>query len=349
MFHWLPSINSNMTILITGGAGFIGCNFAKLWLSQESEPIINLDKLTYAGRVENFADEKDNANYEFIKGDMGDSELVDKLLKEKTPRAIINFAAESHVDRSITGGDDFIQSNIIASYNLLKSAYEYWLSLDDNAKENFRFVQISTDEVYGSLNFDEPAFTETSPQAPSSIYSASKAASDNLAHAYFKTYGLPVIITHSSNNYGSFQFPEKLIPVMILKALHNEPLPVYGNGKNIRDWIHVEDNCQAIKTVLQKGKAGETYNIGGENETDNLSLVKSLCDILDQKRPRQDGKSYAEQISFVTDRLGHDLRYAINIDKIKKELGWQPQKDLTQGLTSTIEWYLAHEDSYNRC
>ena len=337
-----------MTILITGGAGFIGCNFAKLWLKLESEPIVNLDKLTYAGRVENFAEEEKNPNYKFVKGDMGDSELVDELLKQEKPKAIINFAADSHVDRSITGSDAFIENNIIATYNLLKSAYAYWLSLDATAKQNFRFVQISTDEVYGELDFDEEAFTEKTPQAPSSIYSASKAASDNLVHAYFKTYGLPVIITHSSNNYGCFQFPEKLIPLMILKALKGEELPVYGDGKNIRDWIHVEDNCQAIMTVLQKGKVGQTYNIGGQNETDNLSLVKTLCKLLDEKRPRQDGKSYAEQIAFVTDRLGHDLRYAINIDKIKRELGWQPQKDLQQGLASTIKWYLDNEDSYNR-
>lgn len=346
-----------MTILITGGAGFIGCNFARLWLNQHNEKLINLDKLTYAGNRLNFADFADSDNYEFVRADIGDSVLVADLLKRNCPRAIIHFAAESHVDRSIQGGEDFISTNINGSYNLLKHAHAYWQALPVSAQEQFRFLHVSTDEVYGSLNFNDSAFTESSRYCPSGLYSASKAASDHLAYAYFRTHGLPVIITHSSNNYGPYQFPEKLIPLMILNAITGKSLPVYAEGKNIRDWLYVEDNCRALLAVLERGRIGETYNIGGQCEISNIELVQKLCDLLDKARPLESRQSYRQQITFVEDRLGHDLRYALDVGKIKREIGWQANTNIQQGLVATVDWYLqnsewlkqVHADSATGC
>ena len=328
-------------ILITGGAGFIGSNFVLNWLSNpDADGIINLDKLTYAGNLETLAALKSDPRHIFVQGDIGDKTLVDKLFKEYHPRAIVNFAAESHVDRSIHGPAEFIQTNIVGTFNLLECARQYWSLLQGSEKERFRFHHVSTDEVYGSLSASDPAFRETNPYEPNSPYSASKAASDHLVRAWFYTYGLPVVTTNCSNNYGPYHFPEKLIPLIILNALDGKPLPVYGDGQQIRDWLYVGDHCSAIREVLANGRLGETYNIGGWNEKTNLDVVKIICAILDELKPRADKKSYEEQITFVKDRPGHDRRYAIDASKIEKELGWQPTETFDTGIRKTVQWYL---------
>ena len=328
-------------ILVTGGAGFIGSNFVQDWLANNAaEEIINLDKLTYAGNLDNLASLKNDRRHIFVRGDIGDQALVKKLLVEYQPRAIVNFAAESHVDRSIHGPTDFIQTNIVGTFNLLECAREYWNSLEGSVKERFRFHHVSTDEVYGSLSLTEPAFTETHSYEPNSPYSASKAASDHLVRAWFHTYGFPVVTTNCSNNYGPYHFPEKLIPLVILNAPNGKPLPIYGDGQQIRDWLYVGDHCSAIREVLDKGRLGETYNIGGWNEKANLDVVKTICSILDQLKPRADGKLYADQITFVKDRLGHDRRYAIDAGKVERELGWKPAETFETGIRKTVQWYL---------
>jgi dTDP-glucose 4,6-dehydratase len=328
-------------ILVTGGAGFIGGNFVLDWLKDPSaEGIINLDKLTYAGNLVTLDSIKSDPRYVFVHGDIGDQELVTNLLKEHQPRAIVNFAAESHVDRSIHGPAEFVQTNIVGTFNLLECARSYWSVLDDSKKAGFRFHHVSTDEVYGSLSVSDPAFTETNPYEPNSPYSASKAASDHLVRAWFHTYGFPVVTTNCSNNYGPYHFPEKLIPLVILNALNGKPLPIYGDGQQIRDWLYVGDHCSAIREVLAKGKLGETYNIGGWNEKANIDVVKTICIILDELKPKADGKSYAEQITFVTDRPGHDRRYAIDASKLKRELGWKPKETFDTGIKKTVQWYL---------
>ena len=328
-------------ILVTGGAGFIGGNFVLDWLSNPSaEGIINLDKLTYAGNLATLDPLKADPRHIFIHGDIGDKSLLAKLLDQYQPRAIVNFAAESHVDRSIHGPAEFIQTNILGSFNLLECAREYWNKLEKQAQEQFRFHHVSTDEVYGSLSLTDPAFTETNPYEPNSPYSASKAASDHLVRAWFHTYGLPVVTTNCSNNYGPYHFPEKLIPLVILNALAGKPLPIYGDGQQIRDWLYVGDHCSAIREVLAKGKLGETYNIGGWNEKPNIEVVKTICQILDELKPRSDGKSYSEQITFVKDRPGHDRRYAIDASKIERDLGWRPAETFDTGIQKTVQWYL---------
>jgi dTDP-glucose 4,6-dehydratase len=332
------------TILVTGGAGFIGSNFVLHWLQSESSALVNLDKLTYAGNPRNLDSVADNPGYEFVRADIADSAAVRALLSKHQVRAIVHFAAESHVDRSIYGPGEFIQTNINGTFALLEEAKAYWQALNPQDRERFRFLHVSTDEVYGSLRPDDPPFSETTPYAPNSPYAASKAASDHLVRAYHHTYGLPTLTTNCSNNYGPFQFPEKLIPLMILNALHGKPLPVYGDGKNVRDWLFVEDHCTAIRTVLREGKLGETYNVGGRSEKNNLEVVNTVCDTLDQLRPRADGKPYRSQIAFVKDRPGHDRRYAIDADKIERELHWRPQATFDTGLRRTIQWYLDHED-----
>lgn len=329
-------------ILVTGGAGFIGSNFVLEWCTASAEPVINLDKLTYAGNAENLAALKDSPRHQLVVGDIGDRALLARLLQQHQPRAIINFAAESHVDRSIHGPGEFIQTNIVSTFNLLQEVLNYWRGLDATAQTAFRFLHVSTDEVYGSLERDDPAFSETHQYQPNSPYSASKAASDHLVRAYQHTYDLPTLTTNCSNNYGPYQFPEKLIPLMIHHALHGKPLPIYGDGQNIRDWLYVSDHCSAIRRVLEQGRVGETYNIGGNSEMTNLSVVYTLCDILDQHQARADGKSYREQITYVTDRPGHDRRYAIDASKISSELGWQPQETFTSGISKTVRWYLDH-------
>lgn len=323
-------------IIVTGGAGFIGSNFILDWLDHHKEPVINIDKLTYAGHLENLKTVTNHPNYTFVQGDINDRKLIDDLFAKHKPRALIHFAAESHVDRSITGPAEFIQTNILGTFNLLEAAKNYY---ENNNASDFRFVHVSTDEVYGSLNSHDPAFTETTPYAPNSPYSASKASSDHLVRAYFHTYGLPVLTTNCSNNYGPRQFTEKLIPLMILTALNQKPLPIYGDGKNIRDWLYVADHCSAIRTVLEKGKLGEVYNIGGNAEKDNLTVVHKICEILDKVKPLKNS-SYKNLISFVKDRPGHDRRYAINSHKIQTQLGWSPQENFDSGLQKTIEWYL---------
>ena len=328
-------------ILVTGGAGFIGSNFVMDWLANSSaEGIVNLDKLTYAGNVANFESLKGNERHIFVHGDIGDQLLVKKLLAEHHPRAIINFAAESHVDRSIHGPIDFIQTNIVGTFNLLECARDYWNTLDSSEKAVFRFHHVSTDEVYGSLSLTAPAFTEKNPYEPNSPYSASKAASDHLVRAWFHTYGFPVVTTNCSNNYGPYHFPEKLVPLVILNALDSKPLPIYGDGQQIRDWLYVSDHCSAIREVLARGRLGETYNIGGWNEKANLDVVKTICLILDQLKPRADGNSYANQITFVKDRPGHDRRYAIDASKVECEFGWKPAETFESGIRKTIQWYL---------
>jgi len=328
-------------ILVTGGAGFIGSNFVGRWLALEFEPVVVLDKLTYAGNLENLARWRGHSNLVFVRGDIGDGNLVDQLLVRHRPRAIVHFAAESHVDRSIHGPGEFVTTNVNGTFALLESARGYWQALSGSEREGFRFLHISTDEVYGSLSAGDPPFTESTPYAPNSPYSASKAASDHMVRAYFHTYGLPVLTTNCSNNYGPFQFPEKLIPLMILTALRGEALPVYGDGKNVRDWLHVEDHCSAIRTVLNAGRTGEVYNIGGNSERTNIEVVRQLCRSLDGLRPRASGP-YEELISFVKDRPGHDRRYAINSSKISQELGWEPTYTFEDGLRTTVEWYLSH-------
>ena len=329
-----------MAILVTGGAGFIGGNFVLDWLVQSDEAVINLDKLTYAGNLETLASLKDHKGHIFVQGDIGDKALLDKLLVQYKPRAIINFAAESHVDRSIHGPEDFIQTNIVGTFHLLESVRAYYNGLNDADKAAFRFLHVSTDEVYGSLAPDAPAFTEQHPYEPNSPYSASKAASDHLVRAYHHTYGLPVLTTNCSNNYGPYHFPEKLIPLMIVNALAGKPLPVYGDGMQVRDWLYVKDHCSAIRRVLEAGRLGETYNVGGWNEKPNIEIVQRICALLDEKRPRADGKSYAEQITYVIDRPGHDRRYAIDARKLERELGWKPAETFETGIAKTVQWYL---------
>jgi len=330
-------------ILVTGGAGFIGSNFVLDWIKNSTEPVINLDKLTYAGNLENLTSLQGNAQHLFVKGDIGDAELVAKLLKEHRPRAILNFAAESHVDRSILGPEDFIQTNIVGTFHLLEAVRAYWNGLEGAEKTDFRFLHISTDEVYGSLGKDDPAFTETHRYEPNSPYSASKAASDHLVRAYHHTYGLPVLTTNCSNNYGSYHFPEKLIPLIIHNALAGKPLPIYGDGQQVRDWLYVTDHCSAIRRVLESGKLGETYNVGGWNEKANLDVVHTLCATLDELQPRADGAKYETQITFVTDRPGHDRRYAIDATKLERELGWKPTETFETGIRKTVEWYLHNQ------
>ena len=331
-------------ILVTGGAGFIGSNFVLDWLLQNDESVINLDKLTYAGNLENLAALNNDPRHLFVRGDIGDAQLVGKLLAAHRPRAIVNFAAESHVDRSIHGPEDFIETNIVGTFHLLEAVRAYWSRLADAEKSGFRFLHVSTDEVYGSLTKNDPAFRETNRYEPNSPYSASKAASDHLVRAYHHTYGLPVLTTNCSNNYGPYHFPEKLIPLMIVNALAGKSLPVYGDGQQIRDWLYVKDHCSAIRRVLEKGRLAEVYNIGGWNEKANLDIVYTVCALLDELRPRPDSKSYREQITFVTDRPGHDRRYAIDARKIERELGWKPVETFATGIRKTVQWYLDNQD-----
>lgn len=335
-------------ILVTGAGGFIGANFALDWLQSNDEPILVLDKLTYASNIKNLDPIKNDKRFTFVKGDINDKELIKTLLEQYQPRAVINFAAESHVDRSITSPEDFIKTNINGVFNLLEVAKNYWQTLTDSQKENFRFLQVSTDEVYGSLDLQDPPFKETTPYSPNSPYSASKAAADHLVNAYHHTYGLPTLITNCSNNYGPYQFPEKLIPFMIISALNDKPLRVYGDGMQIRDWLYVGDHCDGIKTVLAKAPVGKKYNIGGKNEKTNLDVVKTICTILDELQPRKG--SYADLITHVTDRPGHDRRYAIDASKIEKELQWQPKESFETGIYKTVHWYiknLTHFDGTN--
>jgi dTDP-glucose 4,6-dehydratase len=333
-----------MTVLITGGAGFIGANFVLDWVAHTSEKIVNLDKLTYAGNLESLASLNTHPQHVFVQGDIGDANLVSQLLAEHQPRAVLNFAAESHVDRSIHGPGDFIETNIVGTFRLLESVRGYWhnLSAEDQAK--FRFLHVSTDEVYGSLTPQAPAFTEQHPYEPNSPYSASKAASDHLVRAWHHTYGLPVLTTNCSNNYGPLHFPEKLIPLMIVNALAGKPLPVYGDGMQVRDWLYVKDHCSAIRRVLEGGRLGETYNVGGWNEKPNIDIVKTVCALLDELRPRADGQSYATQITYVKDRPGHDRRYAIDARKLEKELGWKPAETFETGIRKTVAWYLENTE-----
>ncbi|MBV1931529.1 MAG: dTDP-glucose 4,6-dehydratase [Porticoccaceae bacterium] len=332
-----------MTILVTGGAGFIGSNYIIDWLNGSDETVINLDKLTYAGNLDNLALIRDHDKYIFVRGDIGNKALLARLLTQYSPRTILNFAAESHVDRSISGPESFIQTNIVGTFNLLESVLSYWHELSSPAKEAFRFLHVSTDEVYGSLASTEPAFRETNPYQPNSPYSASKASSDHLVRAYHHTYGLPVLTTNCSNNYGPYQFPEKLIPLVIHNALAGEPLPIYGDGSNVRDWLYVGDHCAAIRRVLEAGQPGEVYNIGGINEKTNLEVVTLLCALLDELKPHSDGEPYAEQITFVTDRAGHDQRYAVDAGKIESELGWAPTQSFESGIRVTVQWYLENQ------
>ena len=331
-----------MTLLVTGAAGFIGANFVLDWLASSQEPIINLDKLTYAGNLETLSSLQGDARHVFVQGDIGDAELVNRLLAEHQPRAVLNFAAESHVDRSIHGPVDFIETNIVGTFRLLESVRGYWSALPESRKSAFRFLHVSTDEVYGSLAKDDPAFAETHRYEPNSPYSASKAASDHLVRAWHHTYGLPVLTTNCSNNYGPYHFPEKLIPLMIVNALAGKPLPVYGDGMQIRDWLYVKDHCSAIRRVLEAGRLGETYNVGGWNEKPNIEIVKTVCALLDELRPRANGQPYAQQISYVTDRPGHDRRYAIDARKLEAELGWKPAETFGSGIRKTVQWYLAN-------
>jgi len=364
-----------MTIFVTGGAGFIGANFVLDWLAASDEPVVNLDKLTYAGNPETLASLQGDARHQLVQGDIGDSALVSRLLAEHQPRAVVNFAAESHVDRSIHGPGDFIETNIVGTFRLLEAVRGYWLQLpqenmdrfvprDDGGmsgeaqqaviasearqsmvtQQGFRFLHVSTDEVYGSLAKGDPAFSENHRYEPNSPYSASKAASDHLVRAWHHTYGLPVLTTNCSNNYGPYHFPEKLIPLMIVNALAGKPLPVYGDGMQIRDWLYVKDHCSAIRRVLEAGRLGEVYNVGGWNEKPNIEIVKTVCALLDELRPRADGKPYAEQISYVTDRPGHDRRYAIDARKLEAELGWKPAETFETGIRKTVEWYLANHE-----
>ena len=330
-------------ILITGGAGFIGANFVLDWLHNHDEPVLNLDKLTYAGNLKNLSSLNRDTRHVFVQGDIGDRELVKQLLVQYRPRAIVNFAAESHVDRSIHGPEDFIQTNVVGTFHLLEESRHYWSGLPEREKTAFRFLHVSTDEVYGSLQADDAPFTETTPYAPNSPYSASKAASDHLVRAYHHTYGMPVLTTNCSNNYGPYQFPEKLIPLMILNATQGKPLPIYGDGMNVRDWLYVTDHCSAIRTVLQGGRVGETYNVGGWNEMPNIEIVKIVCALLDEMRPDKAGP-YARLLNYVKDRPGHDRRYAIDASKIHSELGWKPAETFETGIRKTVRWYLDNMD-----
>ena len=334
-------------ILVTGGAGFIGANFVLDWLANAehgTEPVVNLDKLTYAGNLENLASLQGDARHTFVQGDIGDSALVAQLLATHRPRAVVHFAAESHVDRSIHGPEDFIQTNVMGTFKLLEAVRPYWQAWAATEKEAFRFLHVSTDEVYGSLSKGEPAFAETHAHEPNSPYSASKAASDHLVRAWHHTYGLPVVTTNCSNNYGPYHFPEKLIPLMIVNALAGKPLPVYGDGMQVRDWLYVKDHCSAIRRVLEAGRVGETYNVGGWNEMPNIDIVHTVCALLDELRPKADGSSYTAQITHVTDRPGHDRRYAIDARKLEAELGWKPAETFETGIRKTVQWYLSNPE-----
>lgn len=328
-------------ILVTGGAGFIGGNFVLDWLANPAaEGIVNLDKLTYAGNLATLKSLEKDTRHVFVQGDIGDYDLVLSLLKKHQIRAVVNFAAESHVDRSIHGPSDFIQTNVVGTFNLLEAVRAYWTELPENEKQVLRFLHVSTDEVYGTLSPTDPAFSETNPYEPNSPYSASKAASDHLVRAWYHTYGLPVLTTNCSNNYGPYHFPEKLIPLVILNALAGKPLPIYGDGQQIRDWLYVKDHCSAIRRVLEAGKLGETYNVGGWNEKPNLDVVNTICSILDALRPKTDGAKYSTQIAYVKDRPGHDRRYAIDATKLERELGWKPAETFETGIQKTVQWYL---------
>jgi dTDP-glucose 4,6-dehydratase len=329
-----------MTILVTGGAGFVGANFVLDWLAAERDSVINLDKLTYAGNIENLASLRGDPRHVFVQGDIGDQPLLSDLLHEYCPRAVLNFAAETHVDRSIHSPSEFIRTNVVGTFNLLEVVRRYWSELPQPGKQSFRFLHISSDEVYGSLQATDSPFRETDAYEPNSPYSASKAASDHFVRAWHHTYGLPVLSTNCSNNYGPYHFPEKLIPLCILNALEGKPLPLYGDGQQIRDWIYVKDHCSAIRRVLEAGRVGETYNVGGWNEKTNLEVVKTICRILDEAKPRQDGKSYAQQITFILDRPGHDRRYAIDPGKLERSLGWKPEETFETGIRKTVQWYL---------
>jgi dTDP-glucose 4,6-dehydratase len=329
-------------ILVTGGLGFIGSNFVLDWLAQSDEPVLNLDKQTYAGNPANLQSLQNDSRHVLVKGDIGDAALVAELLKKHQPRAIINFAAESHVDRSIHGPEAFVETNVMGSFRLLEATRQHWGALSADARAAFRFLHVSTDEVYGSLKATDPAFTENHQYEPNSPYSASKAASDHLVRAYHHTYGLPVLTTNCSNNYGPYHFPEKLIPLMIVNALDGKALPIYGDGMQVRDWLYVKDHCSAIRTVLAGGQVGETYNVGGWNEKPNIDIVHTVCALLDEFRPRADGQSYKVQITYVTDRPGHDRRYAIDASKIERELGWRPAETFESGIRKTVQWYLEH-------
>lgn len=333
-----------MTILVTGGSGFIGSNLVRMLLSTQDEQIVNLDKLTYAGNPQNLLGCEDDGRYIFQHGDIGDSELVARLLEVHRPRAVLNLAAESHVDRSIGGPQEFIDTNIVGTFCLLQEVRRYWSGLNNHYKDSFRFLHVSTDEVYGSLGAVDPAFTEDHRYAPNSPYAASKAASDHLVRAWHHTFGLPVVTTNCSNNYGPYHFPEKLIPLMILNALSGKELPIYGDGLQVRDWLHVEDHCRAILLVLKSGRVGETYNIGGCNEKTNLEVVNTVCILLDELRPRTDGARYSDQIRYVSDRPGHDRRYAIDARKMEIELGWKPVESFESGLRKTVQWYLDNSE-----
>lgn len=337
-----------MTILVTGGAGFIGANFVRDWLSRSEEPVVNLDKLSYAGNLDNLAGLEDDARHTFVHGDIGDTDLLAQLLRAHRVRAVLNFAAETHVDRSIDSPAAFVDNNVMATSRLLEAVRAYWNTLEGAARADFRFLHVSTDEVYGSLAPEAPAFAETHRYQPNSPYAASKAAADHLVRAWHHTYGLPVLTTNCSNNYGPYQFPEKLIPLVIHKALQGEPLPVYGDGRQVRDWLFVGDHCAALRRVLEAGAPGETYNVGGNQEMANIDVVRLLCSILDELRPRADGVSYATQIAFVTDRPGHDRRYAIDATRLERELGWRPQETFATGIRQTVAWYLDHGDWVGR-
>ena len=337
-----------MTILVTGGAGFIGANFVRDWLSRSEEPVVNLDKLSYAGNLDNLAGLEDDARHTFVHGDIGDTDLLAQLLRAHRVRAVLNFAAETHVDRSIDSPAAFVDNNVMATFRLLEAVRAYWNTLEGAARADFRFLHVSTDEVYGSLAPEAPAFAETHRYQPNSPYAASKAAADHLVRAWHHTYGLPVLTTNCSNNYGPYQFPEKLIPLVIHKALQGEPLPVYGDGRQVRDWLFVGDHCAALRRVLEAGAPGETYNVGGNQEMANIDVVRLLCSILDELRPRADGVSYATQIAFVTDRPGHDRRYAIDATRLERELGWRPQETFATGIRQTVAWYLDHGDWVDR-
>ena len=336
-----------MAILVTGGAGFIGSNFIINWLSKSNELVVNLDNLTYAGNLQNLDSLNGNEKHAFVRGDIGDEVLISKIFKKYKPRYVVNFAAESHVDRSIHGPVDFIQTNIVGTFQLLECARSYWNGLKYDEKDSFRFLHVSTDEVYGSLEPGYSGFTEKHSYKPNSPYSASKASSDHLVRAYYHTYGMPVLTTNCSNNYGPFQFPEKLIPLIVHNSIEGKDLPIYGDGSQIRDWLYVDDHCDAICRVLELGMVGEVYNIGGLNEKTNLEIVNTLCEILDEKIPKADGSSYKAQIVHVKDRIGHDFRYAIDASKIEQELGWKPKETFDTGIRRTVDWYLDNSDWVN--
>lgn len=336
-----------MTIVVTGGAGFIGSNFVLDWLARRGEPVVNIDKLTYAGNLDNLKGIDPGAPHVFVHGDIGDRDLVYSVLRTHQPRAVLNFAAESHVDRSISGPRAFIDTNVVGTFNLIEACRSYFQTLDDAGRAGFRFLQVSTDEVFGSLGADDAPFCETTSYAPNSPYSASKASADHLVRSYFHTYGLPTLTTNCSNNYGPFQYPEKLIPVMIERALRGQPIPIYGDGQNVRDWLYVKDHCDALQVVLDHGRAGETYAIGGNNEIRNLDVANTVCRLLDELVPRP--TPYADLVAFVTDRPGHDRRYAIDASKLRAELGWRPAESFSSGIAKTVQWYLDNGDWVSRC